>query len=225
MVIKGKLIAFEASDGSGKGTQAEKLYHRLTAEGRQVRKVEFPNYASPSSGLIKMYLDGSFGAAPGEVDPYIASTFYTVDRYATYKIEWEAFYKQGGIIIADRYTTANMVHQGAKIGAREAKESYLQWLRDFEYRLFQLPQPDCVIFLDMPPEYSGKLLAARAEQTDQPGRDIHESDNDYMIQSYYSALEMAARYHWARVPCVADDSLRGIEEIHEDVYAIVKALL
>jgi len=221
----GKLIALEASDGSGKGTQAEKLYRRLTAEGLQVRKVEFPNYGSPSSALIKMYLEGAFGAEPGAVDPYIASTFYTVDRYATYKKEWETFYLQGGIIIADRYTTANMVHQTVKIAGAEAKENYLQWLLDFEYRLFRLPRPDCVVFLDMPPEYSGKLLAARAGKTDLPGKDIHESDEEYMIQSYHSAVEMAVRFQWARIACVADGKLRDIEEIHEEVYRIVRSLL
>ena len=221
----GKLIAFDASDGCGKGTQTEKLYHRLCEEGYPVKKVTFPNYDSPSSSLVKMYLDGSFGTVPGEVNPYIASTFYTVDRYATYKREWEAFYLNGGIIIADRYTTANMVHQTVKIPDSDGKDNYLQWLLDFEYRLFQLPKPDCVVFLDLPPEYSGKLLAARARKTDLSDEDIHEKDGEYMIQSYYSALEMAARFQWARINCVADGKLRDIEEIHEDVYSIVKSVL
>lgn len=223
--MKGLLVALEGSDGCGKGTQTGKLSGRLAAEGYLVKKVEFPNYDSPSSSLIKMYLDGTFGGEPGDVNPYIASTFYTVDRYATYKKTLEGFYRQGGVIIADRYTTANMVHQTVKISGSAAKENYLQWLLDFEYRLFQLPQPDCVVFLDMPPEYSGRLLEARAEKTDLAGKDIHEKDKNYMIQSYYSALEMADRFQWARVNCVADGKLRSIEEIHEDVYSIVKLVL
>ena len=200
------------------------LYRRLAAEGRQVRKVEFPNYQSPSSALIKMYLEGAFGASPGAVDPYIASTFYTVDRYATYKGEWESFYLSGGIIIADRYTTANMVHQTVKITKAEAKEDYLRWLMDFEYRLFGLPEPDCVIFLDMPPEYSDKLRAARSEKEGPASRDIHESDADFMTRSYVSSVEMAARFQWIRVTCVANNKLRDIEEIHNEVYSIVKSL-
>jgi len=171
-----------------------------------------------------MYLDGAFGASPGAVDPYIASTFYTVDRYATYKGAWESFYAQGGIVIADRYTTANMVHQAVKITETEAKEDYLRWLLDFEYKLFGLPQPDCVIFLDMPPEYSRKLLAARAEQTGLVARDLHERDQDFLTRSYYNALEMAARFQWVRVACVARDQLRTVEEIHEEVYRIVQSI-
>jgi len=223
--MKGKLIVLDASDGCGKDTQTEKLYHRLAEDGFMVKKVKFPNYDSPSSSLIKMYLDGSFGAAPSEVDPYITSTFYTVDRYATYKKDWESFYSKGGIVIADRYTTSNMVHQTVKFTDPEAKNSYLQWLQDFEYRLFQLPQPDCVVFLDMPPEFSRKLLAARAGKTDRPGKDIHENNEGFMIQSYYSAMEMAARFQWARVACVTDGVLRNIEDIHEEVYSIVKSVL
>jgi dTMP kinase len=221
--VKGKLIALEASDGSGKGTQAEKLYCRLLAEGHLVRKIEFPNYDCPSSALIKMYLEGAFGKEPGAVSPYIASTFYTVDRYATYKTEWEDFYQKGGILIADRYTTANMVHQGAKIVDPLAKENYLNGLLNFEYRLFSLPAPDCVFFLDMPPEYSRKLLANRAKKTE--GTDIHEENDDFMRQSYHSAVEMAERYRWHRISCVAGQQLRSIQDIHEEIYSIAQKLL
>jgi len=216
--MKGKLIAIEGSDGSGKGTQADELYRRLEKEGYPVRKVEFPNYRSSSSALIQMYLEGSFGTAPGAVSPYIASTFYAVDRYATYKTEWEDFYLGGGIVIADRYTTANMVHQGAKLPPGEEQEKYLEWLLDFEYRLFRLPPPDRVIFLDMPPEFSKKLLAEREDKKNTLGKDIHEDDSDFMIQSYYSALKMADRYQWLRVACVRENRLRDIGEIHQDVY-------
>jgi dTMP kinase len=219
LAVQGKLIALEASDGSGKGTQAEKLYSRLVAEGHLVRKIEFPNYKSPSSALIKMYLQGAFGTEPGAVNPYIASTFYTVDRFAAYKTEWEEFYLKGGIIIADRYTTANMVHQGVKIPDPVAKENYLDWLLDFEYRLFQLPSPDCVLFLDMPPEYSRKLLADRAKKTE--GADIHEENEDFMRNSYHNAVEMATRYRWHRISCVTGRQLRDIQDIHEEIYQIV----
>ena len=188
-----------------------------------MKKVEFPNYQSPASALIKMYLNGAFGASPDAVDPYIASTFYTVDRYAAYKGEWESFYQKGGIVIADRYTTSNMVHQTVKITGAAAKENYLRWLLDFEYRLFGLPEPDCVIFLDMPPEFCSRLMAARAGKTGRD-RDIHEKDQDFMTRSYLNALEMAARFKWIRVACVENNKLRDIEEIHNEVYSIVKSL-
>lgn len=222
--MQGKLIAIEAGDGSGKDTQAEELYKRLAAEGYSVKKVQFPNYGSDSSALVKMYLNGEFGGEPGEVSPYIASTFYTVDRYAAYKKDWEEFYKSGGIIIADRYTTANMVHQAVKITNAPAKERFLDWLWDFEFALFQLPEPDCVIFLDMPPAYSSKLIANRENKFGASKKDIHERNDDYMDQSYRNACEIAGRYKWRRIACVASGGrLKSIEEIHEEVYQVVKA--
>lgn len=223
--LKGKLIAIEAGDGSGKGTQTEKLYRRLTAEGYRVKKVEFPNYASPASALIKMYLNGEFGSEASVVDPYVASTFYTVDRYASYKKEWESFYKAGGVIVADRYTTANMVHQAAKIADFAARHKYIQWLLDFEFSLFHLPEPDGVIFLDMPPEYSAGLLQARAPKPEAGQVDIHERDVRYLEQSYRNACQIARRYNWHRVSCVEAGRLKSIAEIHEEIYKLVRELI
>ena len=118
--MSGKLIIIESgSDASGKATQTKKLYERLIADGYKVRKVEYPNYDSESSALVKMYLRGEFGKKATDVDPYIASTFYAADRYASFKTEWEEFYNNGGIILADRYTTSNMVHQAAKMDAED----------------------------------------------------------------------------------------------------------
>ena len=112
---KGKLIVIEGSDGSGKATQTKKLFERLTAEGHKVRQVSFPNYDSPASSPVKMYLNGDFGKHADDVDAYAASTFYAVDRYASFKMHWKAAYDDGEIILADRYTTSNMVHQAVKI--------------------------------------------------------------------------------------------------------------
>ena len=124
--MKGKLIIIEGSDGSGKATQTKKLYDRLEAENYKIKKVEFPNYNSESSALVKMYLRGDFGKNATDVDPYVCSTFYAVDRYASFKTGWEEFYNNGGIIICDRYTTSNMVHQASKIDESE-RDKYLDW--------------------------------------------------------------------------------------------------
>lgn len=224
-VRQGKLIIIEAGDGSGKATQTEKLYARLSQDCLPVKKIEFPNYSSPSSALVKMYLNGSFGRDPNAVNPYVASTFYTVDRFASFKTEWEDFYHEGGIILADRYTTSNMVHQAAKIIEVPERLQYLDWLKTFEYQMFGLPEPDLVIFLDMPPEYSLKLIEQRSEESSIP-KDIHEKSPDYLKKSYENALEIAILENWIRINCINEDqTLRSVDEIHQDVYRVVKSRL
>lgn len=219
----GKLIIIESgSDASGKATQSEKLFHRLEGDGYPVRKVSYPNYDSDSSALVKMYLNGDFGKNPGDVSPYVASTFYAADRYASYKKEWEDFYKNGGIVIADRYTTSNMVHQAAKMN-KEDGEAFLEWLWDFEFNMYQLPVPDAVLFLDMPPEMSQQLMQNRANKiTGEQEKDIHESNKEYLMQSYQTGLYLAKKYHWDSVQCVKNEQLRTIDDIHEEIYQKVK---
>ena len=139
--MEGKLIIIESgSDSSGKATQSKKLYEKLKLNGYNVRKIEYPNYKSDSSALVKMYLNGDFGKNPEDVDPYVASTFYAVDRYASFKTEWEKFYVEGGIVIADRFTTSNMVHQAAKLEG-EDKNKFLDWLWNLEFNMYKLPTP------------------------------------------------------------------------------------
>lgn len=217
--MKGKLIIIEGSDSSGKATQTKKLYERLIEGKVEVQKVEFPNYESASSALVKMYLDGSFGSNPNDVNPYVASTFYAVDRYASYKTEWQNFYSEGGIILSDRYTTSNMIHQAAKIDNIDEKNKYLDWLWDFEFNIFNLPVPDYVIFLDMPPAVSRKLMEDRRNKfTGEEQKDIHESNYNYLINSYNNASQIADKYGWSRISCVKDDILRSIDDIHQEVY-------
>ncbi len=182
---RGRLIVIEGSDGSGKATQTKKLYDKLVKQNKKVKKVEFPNYKSESSALIKMYLSGEFGKNPDSVNPYASSTFYAVDRFASYKKDWEEFYLKGGIIIADRYTTSNMIHQAAKIKEVQAKDKFLNWLWDFEFEKFNLPVPDCVIFLDMPPKCSKSLMETRNNKfTGEKEKDIHENNYEYLLESY-----------------------------------------
>lgn len=226
MNTKGKLITIESgSDASGKATQAEKLYKRLISEGYNVRKVSYPNYDSQSSSLVKMYLNGDFGENPEDVNAYVASTFFAVDRYASYKKEWEEFYSNGGIVIADRYTTSNMVHQAVKLQGEEV-EKFLNWLWEFEFEMYKLPKPDCVIFLDIPPQISQRLMENRANKiTGDKKKDIHESNKDYLINSYNNALYVAKKYNWSKINCAYDEELRTIEDIHEEIYTKILTIL
>lgn len=224
--MKGKLIIIESgSDASGKATQTRKLYERLKSEGYNIKKVEYPNYDSESSSLVKMYLRGDFGKNASDVDPYVASTFYAADRYASFKTEWEDFYNNGGIIIADRYTTSNMVHQASKMDI-EDRDKYLDWLVDYEFDLYKIPKPDCVVFLDVPIDFSKKLMENRKNKfTGQSKKDIHESDIGYLTKSYNNSLYIADKFMWNKINCVKGDNLRTIENIHEEVYRLVKEKL
>ncbi|MCX7902874.1 MAG: deoxynucleoside kinase [Caloramator sp.] len=222
----GKLIIIDGTDGSGKATQTQRLFERLTAEGLRVKKIEFPNYKSQSSSLIKMYLNGDFGKNPEDVNPYAASCFYAVDRFASYKMEWENFYKDGGIIIADRYVTSNMVHQAAKIKDLKEKEYFLDWLYDLEYSKFNLPKPDLVIFLDVPPDISLSLIKDRPNKmSGDIKKDIHEKNSEYILTSYNNAVFCAERFGWRKIECYIDGILRTIDDIHEDIFNEVKKIL
>lgn len=221
--MKGKLIIIESgSDASGKATQTKRLFERLSEENSNIRKVEYPNYDSESSALVKMYLRGDFGKNASEVDPYISSTFFAADRYASFKTEWEEFYNNGGIVIADRYTTSNMVHQASKMDEKD-RDKYLDWLVDYEFNLYKIPEPDCVIFLDVPIEFSQKLMENRKNKiTGEDKKDIHESDIEYLTKSYNNALYIANKYNWKKINCVKDGTLRSIDDIHDEIYNIVK---
>lgn len=215
--MNGKLYVIEGVDGSGKATQTELLYQALLAEGKPVRKVSFPDYDSPSSSLIKMYLNGEFGTDPQSVNAFATSVFFAVDRFASFRKDWQEFYENGGIIIADRYVTSNLVHQAGKISDAAEKERYIQWLSDLEYNIFGLPKPDCVIFLDMPPAYSLKLRQQRNELKQGLTADIHEADQTYLQNAYENAIGIAKHQEWHTISCVADDKIRTIEDIHAEI--------
>lgn len=216
----GKLFVIESgSDGSGKATQTNLLYEHLKKDGYNVKKVEFPNYNSESSSLVKMYLRGDFGNKADDIDAYIASTFFAVDRYASYKTEWEDFYKRGGIVIADRYTTSNMVHQASKMNSNKDKDNFLEWLDNLEFGLYKLPRPEAVFFLDVPVEITEKLIESRKNKfTNEDKKDIHESDREYLIRTYENSKYVAKKYTWNIVSCVNNKEIKTIEEIHSDIY-------
>ena len=219
----GKLFVIDGTDGSGKQTQFQKLQERLDKEGIEYKTVSFPNYDSPSSSLVKMYLSGQFGENAKDVSPYIASTFYAADRYATYKKDLEEYYNNGGLILADRYTTANMVHQAGKISDEKEREKFLDWLWDFEFNLYGLPVPTEAFFLNMPPEYAFKLMENRKNKfTHEDKKDIHERDKNHIIDSYNAACSLVDKYNWYEVKCVKENKLRTIEDIHEEIYNEIK---
>ena len=212
---KGRLIVLEGLDGSGKATQAKLLAASLAAKGLPVREITFPNYASDSSALVRMYLAGQFGEKPDDVNAYAASSFYAVDRYAGYKSDWGRFYEEGGILIADRYTTSNAVHQCSKLPP-EQWESFLHWLFDYEFRLLGLPAPDCVIYLQVDPAVSQRLMPERYHG-DESRKDVHEKDTEYLARSRRAAEFCAQHLGWHTVRCCAGDALRSIEEIQNEV--------
>ncbi len=215
----GKLFVIDGTDGSGKQTQFEKITERLKKEGKYIKVVSFPNYESESSSLVKMYLSGKFGENAKDISPYIASTFYAADRYATYKTEYEEYYKNGGIILADRYTTANMVHQAGKIKDIKEREKFLRWLWDFEFNLYGLPVPTKAFFLNMPTEYAIKLMENRENKiTHENKKDIHERDASHLKDAYEAACSLVDKYDWYEVKCVKNGEIRSIEDIHEEIY-------
>lgn len=219
----GKLFVIDGTDGSGKQTQSEKLKERLKQEGIDFKEVSFPNYESPSSSLVKMYLGGEFGTDPKKISPYISSTFYAADRYATFQKEYKEYYDNGGIIISDRYTTSNMVHQAGKIEDDEEREKFLNWLWDFEFNLYGLPVPTKVIFLNMPTEYAIELMKQRENKiTHQEQKDIHERNKEHLTDAYNEALKLVKKYNWDEVKCIKDGKIRTIEDIHEEVYKIIE---
>ena len=222
----GKLVVIDGTDGSGKQTQLEILEKNLQRENIDYRKVSFPNYDSPSSSLVKMYLSGEFGKDAKAISPYIASTFYAADRYATYKKDLEEYYENGGLILADRYTTANMVHQAGKIKDKEERKKFLDWLWDMEFNLYKIPVPTKVFFLNMPVEYSLKLTQNRQNKFNKNAKkDIHESDVNHLKDSYNAACELAKIYNWSEIKCVEDGIIRTREDIGKEIFNIVKEIL
>lgn len=218
-MAKGKLIVIEGLDGSGKGTQAAELAKNLAAGGAPVRKVSFPDYASDSSALVKMYLSGQFGKDPQDVNAYAASTFYAVDRFASFKRDWGGFYEGGGIVVADRYTTSNAVHQCSKL-PQEQWDAFLAWLFDFEYHLMGIPSPDLVVYLSVDPAVSQRLMTGRY-QGDENRKDIHEGNLAYLRRSRLAAEYCSSRLGWRQIECCRGGQMRTVEAIQADILALI----
>ena len=217
--MSGKLYVLEGLDGSGKATQAQCLVDTLLERGLPVRKISFPNYESESSALVKMYLSGQFGSQPDDVNAWAASVFFAVDRYAGMKQDWGRFYEQGGILIADRYTTSNAVHQCCKLD-RSEWDAYLDWLFELEYNRLGLPTPDTVVYLRLDLAESQELMKERYHG-DERKKDIHESNLAYISDAREAADYCAARFNWKTVKCTEEGRLRSISSIGKEILSVL----
>ena len=220
---KGRLIVFEGTDGSGKATQSRLLFERLEREGVDCRKLNFPRYGEKSAALVELYLGGAFGSHPDDVNAYAASTFYAVDRYASYKQDWGGYYEAGGLLIADRYTTSTAIHQGSKLPEAELP-AFFDWLYDLEYGKMGLPRPDLVLYLDVDLPTSLKRMQHRQEKLNTKA-DIHEQDEAYLENCLRIGRLAAAHYGWTVVPFMKDGAERALEEKHEEIFSIVRSAL
>lgn len=214
-----RLITIEGLDGSGKATQTRMLCAELERRGVNVRSVSFPNYKEPSSAPVKMYLNGDFGKKPGDVNAYAASSFFAVDRYASYVRHWREDYKNGILIVADRYTTSNMIYQLSKL-PKSDWDGFITWLCDFEYKKLGLPEPNLTLYLDVEPEISQKLLSKRYNG-DNNKKDIHESNVGYLSICRESAAYAARRLGWKVIRCTSSGKLLDAESIHLEITKII----
>ena len=219
----GKIIVIEGTDGSGKSTQFRLLTQRLQQEGTEFKTLVFPQYSEPSSALIRMYLGGEFGTDPSDVNAYAASAFYAVDRYASFKKDWGKWYEEGGLIVSDRYTTSNAVHQASKEPGEKQGE-FLKWLYEFEYDRLGLPSPDLVIYLDVPTAFTEQMMRHREQETNTKA-DIHEQNTQYLATCRETGRTAANFYGWSVIQCVQDGNMRSIEDIHQEIYGLVKDCL
>ena len=219
----GRLIVIDGLDGSGKSTQLARLDGYLKQSGIRYKQICFPDYDQPSSALVKMYLSGEFGQHADAVNAYAASSFYAVDRYASYKKFWQADYEAGALIVAARYTTSNAIHQMSKL-PEDAWDGYLQWLETYEYTLLGLPRPDAVLFLDMPPEVSQQLLSHRY-QGDESTKDIHERDAAYLQDCRRCALYAAKKGGWHLIACGDQSGPFAASAITERIIHCVKEVI
>lgn len=215
-----KLIIMEGLDGSGKSTQTALLEEFFKQSGISYKKIKLPDYESPSSTLVNMYLGGEFGKSANDVNAYAASAFYAVDRFASFKLKWKSDYENGTLILADRYATSNSIYQMEKLD-RSKWDEYLDWTQDFEYNKIGIPRPDCVIYLDMPVEVSQRLMTSRYNG-DEGKKDVHEVDVEFLNSCRESALYTAKKQGWHIVPCSDGENVYSIEQIHNDIVNIVK---
>lgn len=217
---KGYIICIDGNDCTGKKTQTVNLYNRLKESNYKVALFSFPNYKSESSSLVKKYLNGDFGKDPEKINPYMVSSLFALDRISTYLKEIKPLYEDGYIIILDRYTTSNAIHQAAKFNNQEEKDEFLDWCFNYEYNELELPKPDKVFFLKMPYEISQKLNENRVNKIDNSQtKDIHESNNEYMRKSNETAMYVAEKENWDIISCLNENNeLRCIDSINDEIY-------
>lgn len=219
--MAGKFIVIEGLDGSGKATQTEILRKYFEQNGETVKKLTFPDYDNESSALVKMYLGGEFGDNPDDVNAYAAAAFYTVDRIASYLKFWKEDYENGSVILSDRYATSNIIYQMSKLPESEW-DSYIDFQQDFEYSKIKVPEPDLIIYLDVEPDVSQKLLSSRYSG-DESKKDLHEKNLSFLLSCRESALYAAKRLGWVKISCTKDGEMRSIEDISADILKVINS--
>ena len=219
-MTKAKLIVLEGIDGSGKSAQYRRLCAKMERDGLDYHHIVFPRYDKDSSAMLRHYLHGDFGAKPEDVNAYAASTFFAVDRFASYREDWGPIYERGGLILSDRYTTSNAVHQGSKLPEDELHD-FFSWLYDLEYVKMGLPRPDLVIYLDVDVETSLARMQRRQERTSTHA-DIHEQDRRYLERCLATARKAAAYYGWKSIAFQKDGVERALEEKNEEIYQLIR---
>lgn len=218
--MAGKFIVIEGLDGSGKATQTEILRKKLVSEGKTVRKLTFPDYDNESSALVKMYLGGEFGSNPDDVNAYSASAFYTVDRIASYLKFWKEDYEKLDYILADRYSTSNIIYQMSKLNKSEW-DSFIEFQEDFEYNKIKVPKPDLIIYLDVEPDVSQRLLSTRYSG-DESKKDLHEKNISFLLECRTSALYAVEKLGWEKISCTRGGEMRTVEDISKEIESLIK---
>ena len=217
----GKLIVIDGLDGSGKGTQTRLLEKYLLDKNIDAKRIDFPRYGSVGCSLVESYLNGDLGKDPAATNAFASSLFFGMDRYYSFRTEWGEFYNMDdSVVLCDRYTTANAVHQLSKLDPCEW-DSYLEWLFDTEYEKIGLPKPDAVIYLEMPVEVSAELIAKRSEKEGRK-KDIHELDTSYLHTCRDAAMYAADKMGWTTIHCCKDGKIRSIEDIFAEILQILK---
>lgn len=215
-----KLIVMEGLDGCGKSTQTRLAEEYFKKNNIVYKKIKLPDYDSPSSSLVRMYLGGDFGKSACDVNAYAAGAFYAVDRFASYKLGWKEDYDSDTVILADRYATSNSLYQMEKLDEQEW-DDYLEWSADFEYNKIGIPRPDLVIYLDMPVEISQRLMSERYDG-DESKKDVHEADAVFLERCRRCALYAAHKQGWAVIPCSDGGEPLPVSEIHNSVIDFIK---
>ena len=220
-----KIFVIDGTDGSGKKTQIKRIKERLIEKGIKVASFPFPNYSSLSSGPVRMYLEGEISQNPNDISNKAASSFYAIDRYITFQKDMKSIYNDNEtIILLDRYTSANLIHQGSKIIAEygfdtKKLDEFIDWVCNLEYHDLGLPKPTKTFFMNMPIEIVTELIENRPDEiTGNQTKDIHERDISHLKNSLTSGLYTANKLNWYIVNCVNNGALRSIEDINNEVF-------
>lgn len=222
---KGKFIVIDGTDGSGKGTQTELLVNYLKEKGLKVMTTDFPQYGKPSAYFVEKYLRGEYGTAE-EVGAKRASLFYALDRFDVSK-QIKGWIDEGYIIISNRYVSANMGHQAGKIKDVKKRDEFLDWLNELEFEIFEIPKPDEIIFLYVPPEVGQKLVDQKSDREYTKGmkRDIHEADINHLKDASEAYKYVADKFHWKTINCSPDGEILSRESIHQDILRVLEDVL